>query len=233
MVVGTGISDDLGRFRTEKCRDKRLREEAAVGSAALEWLWMRGDTVMRTFAPQDTSVTSRAPLSRPNDAWDELSSEAIELAQRGRMILDVATLDLAVAESRLGPSHETTWFFRTALADAREAWTQLRAEYGVERVEAALARPPVAVLTLGVSARLIAIGGKTYRVERVRGTAAAPVIWQFSRLLPPLEHGPFYHACRLADGSTQCDCADWSYTIAGFSDAHCKHLAAVAALGWL
>ena len=54
-------------------------------------------------------------------------------------------------------------------------------------------------------------------------------------LHPPLEDGPYY-VCRLADGSTQCDCAEWTYQIAENRDGrktHCKHLAALAALGWI
>ena len=44
--------------------------------------------------------------------------QAVELAQRGRMILDVSALDLEVAEARLGAFHPTTWHFRNALNEA-------------------------------------------------------------------------------------------------------------------
>ena len=65
------------------------------------------------------------------------------------------------------------------------------------------------------------------------GTALAPVQWCLTRLDPPLDDGPYY-ACRLRDGSTQCDCAEWTYQIAGNGDRTlCKHLAALAALGWI
>ena len=82
---------------------------------------------------------------------------------------------------------------------------------------------------------LIVIGGRTYCLQRVAGTELAPVQWRLTRPHPPLEDGPYY-ACRLADGSTQCDCAEWTYQIADNGDprqAHCKHLAALAALGWI
>jgi hypothetical protein len=67
------------------------------------------------------------------------------------------------------------------------------------------------------------------------GTELAPVQWRLTRLHPPLDDGPYY-VCRLADGSTQCDCAEWTYQIAENGDSrktHCKHLAALAALGWI
>jgi hypothetical protein len=82
---------------------------------------------------------------------------------------------------------------------------------------------------------LIAIAGQTYRVLRVDGTPLAPVLWRLTRLTPPLDDGPYY-ACRLRDGSHRCDCADWIYQIAGTDrEPHslCKHLTALAALGWL
>ena len=86
-----------------------------------------------------------------------------------------------------------------------------------------------------VRAVLIVIGGRTYCTQRVAGTELAPVQWRLTRPHPPLEDGPYY-ACRLADGATQCDCAEWTYQIAGIGDSrkvHCKHVAALAALGWI
>ena len=179
----------------------------------------------------------RPSLPRRRDPTDP-AFKSVELAQRGRMILDVATADLAAAEERLGAFHPTTWHFRTALAEARRSWDRLRAEYGGAALEAALAEPPLAILTLGGGAPggpravLIPIGGTTYRVERVAGTAAAPRIWRLTRL-PPRDDGPYY-ACRLDDGSTQCDCAEWAYRVAEDPEQPpCKHLAALAALGWI
>jgi hypothetical protein len=160
------------------------------------------------------------------------------LAQRGRMILDVATADLEAAEQALGPFHPTAWHFRRARDEARRAWDRLRAEFGGAALAAALEEPPLAVLSLGGDApgrpavTLIPIAGKTYRAERVAGTELAPVLWRLTRLLPPAD-GPYY-ACRLQDGSSQCDCATWIYQIAeGASPGLCKHLAALEALGWL
>src|SRR5262249_47476258 len=125
--------------------------------------------------------------------------------------------------------------------EARRSWERLRAELGTATVEAALREPPLVVLNLGQSAHashqvvLVSIAGQTYRTEQVAGTAAAPTQWRLTRLLPPLDHGPYY-VCRLADGLTQCDCADWTYQIAQSSNnrkTHCKHLAALYALGWI
>ncbi len=164
---------------------------------------------------------------------------AAELAQRGRMILDVATADLEAAEGSLGPTHPTAWHFRQALADARRSWDRLRAQFGGAALEKALAQPPVAVLTLGGDDGqlpdfvLIPISGRTFRAERVTGTELAPVQWRLTRLAPPLEHGPYY-ACRLRDGSTQCDCAEWAYREdSPTAPDVCKHLAALSALGWI
>ena len=178
-----------------------------------------------------------APVRRrdPSDpAW-----KSVERAQRGRMILDVASADLEVSEGVLGPFHPTTCHFRHALAEARRAWDRLRAGLGGAALEAALNEPPVTVLTLGDEvpggplALLIPIGGRTYHVRRVEGTPLAPIQWRLTRLTPPLDDGPYY-ACRLDDGSTQCDCAEWTYQIAGLEPtALCKHLAALAALGWI
>jgi hypothetical protein len=183
---------------------------------------------------------------------------AVELAQRGRMILDVAAADLEAAEATCGPFHPTAWHFRNALDEARRSWDRLRAELGGHTLEAALSQPPLTILVLGggsgkcegtaelgsdvdrpipaaTSVVLVPIGGRTYRVQRVDGTALAPIQWRLTRLHPPLEDGPYY-ACRLRDGSTQCDCAEWTYQIAGNGDSrmtHCKHIAALAALGWI
>ena len=164
---------------------------------------------------------------------------AVELAQRGRMILDVAAADLEESEQRLGPFHPTSWHFRNALAEAKMAWERLRAEIGGTALKAAIAEPPVTVLTLGDDglgnpiAILIPIDGQTYHVERVAGTPLAPVQWRLRRLHPLLEDGPYY-VCRLAEGDHQCDCAEWTYRIAQ-TDTHrpCKHQAALIALGWL
>ncbi|WP_422927975.1 hypothetical protein [Singulisphaera sp. PoT] len=164
---------------------------------------------------------------------------AAELAQRGRMILDVATIDLEAAEAALGAFHPTSWHFRNALHEAIRSWDRLRAQYGKNALEAALSAPPLTVLTLGHTNEeaprftLIPIAGQTYRALRVIGTPLAPVQWCLTRLNPPLEDGPYY-VCRLQDGSTQCDCAEWTYNIEGNSPVTlCKHLGALRALGWI
>ncbi|MGO9913389.1 MAG: hypothetical protein ACLQIB_01560 [Isosphaeraceae bacterium] len=177
---------------------------------------------------------------RDRDESDPYRS-AVELAQRGRMIVDVATVDLEAAEAAFGPFHPTTWHFRNALNEARRSWERLRAELGTKAIDAALREPPLVVLTLARPADgsprvvLVSIAGQTYRTEKVVGTEAAPIQWRLTRLLPPLDHGPYY-VCRLADGLTQCDCADWIFQIAESVDCrktHCKHLAALSALGWI
>jgi hypothetical protein len=175
------------------------------------------------------------PSLRFRDPSDPVR-RAVELAQRGRMILDVAAADLEASESALGPFHPTTWHFRNALAEAQKSWDRLRAEFGIRALEQALKQPPLAVLRIeapcpGPLLILILIDGKTYRAEPIAGTALAPVQWRLTRLDPPLKNGPYY-ACTLRDGTTHCDCAEWTYHAAD-PPALCKHLAALDALGWL
>ncbi len=180
---------------------------------------------------------TRSVLDR--DASDP-ARRAVELAQRGRMILDVALADLEASEAVLGAAHPTCRHFRQGLDEARRSWDRLRARFGGKALEAALAEPPVAVLHLDAqrggsrsTVTLIPIAGRTFRVEAITGTPLAPIQWRLTRLAPPLEHGPYY-ACRLGDGSTQCDCAEWFYREdAPTAPDYCKHLAALAALGWL
>jgi hypothetical protein len=170
-----------------------------------------------------------------------LGQSAVELVQRGRLILDVAIADLGAVEVILGPFHPTTWHFRTELDEARRSWERLRAELGTTFLDAALKQPPLTVLTLNAPAsgqpcvELILIAGQTYRTQQISGTALAPVQWRLTRLTCPLDHGPYY-VCRLADGSTQCDCAEWTYRIAETGHArttHCKHISALMALRWI
>lgn len=182
-------------------------------------------------APKSPALKGCAPS---DPLW-----QSVELAQRGRMIVDVSMADLAASEAALGPFHPTTWHFRNAHDEAKRAWNRLRAQIGTATIKAALDEPPITYLTLGENqprehqVRLITIDGQTYRAQAVPGTPLAPIQWRLTRLLTPLEHGPYF-VCRLEDGSTQCDCADWTYNIAEVDPRlHCKHLAALAALGWL
>jgi hypothetical protein len=183
------------------------------------------------------------PLRRSIRDRDETDPDrcAAELVQRGRLILDVSVADFEAAEAKFGAFHQTTWHFRNALSEAQRSWERLSAELGAPALDAALHLPPLTTLTLGESADgtppvvLILIAGQTYRSQRVQGTELAPIQWRLTRLNPPLENGPYY-VCRLANGSTQCDCADWTYQIAETANTrrqHCKHLHALAALGWI
>ena len=181
-----------------------------------------------------TQVRRTPTPLRDRDSSDP-ARQAVEVAQRGRMILDVSAADLEAAEAVHGPFHPTAWHFRNALAEARRSWDRLRAELGGATLDAALAELPLTYLMLGGATPvvLVPIAGQTYRAHRVAGTPLAPVQWRLTRLRPPLEDGPYY-ACRLKDGSTQCDCAEWTYK-APEADRNplCKHLAALDALGWL
>lgn len=190
-----------------------------------------------------TAGRTNGPALRLRDESDPWR-RTVELAQRARMTLDVATADLETAEALHGPFHPTAWFFRNALTESRLAWERLRVEIGPKQLDAALREPPITVLTLGLESGrdssgppptviLIPIDGRTYRAQRIPGTAPAPIQWRLTRLHPPLEDGPYF-ACRLDDGSDQCDCADWTYQEAPAGrSVPCKHLRALAALGWI
>lgn len=182
----------------------------------------------RSAGPSPTPIRQRDP--------SDPAFKSVELAQRGRIVLDVAAADLEAAEAVLGAFHETTWHFRNALAEARRSWDRLRAEFGTNALEAALNEPPLTIVTLGdidcPKALLITVSGKTYRVERIAPTDLAPSLWRMTRL-PPSDDGPYYVA-RLRDRTYRCDCAEWTYQVAEIEGAPpCKHVTALRALGWV
>ncbi len=196
---------------------------------------------------QKPAAARSRPGERPLRQRDESDPErqAVELAQRGRIILDVSIADLDAAEAVHGAFHPIAWHFRNACNEARRSWDRLRAELGTRTLEAAVSQPPLVVMTLGEQgggdeadrprARLLVIGGKTYCAQRVAGTPLAPIQWRLTRPNPPLEDGPYY-VCRVAGGATQCDCAEWTYQVAENGDgpaSYCKHIAALASLGWI
>jgi hypothetical protein len=195
----------------------------------------------RAQGPHTFAASGMMALKRPLHERNESDPVrcAAELVQRGQLILDVAAADLQAAQTTFGPFHPTTWHFRNALDEARRSWEQLRVELGSAFLASALRQLPLVVMDLReptdsrLRVELVLIGGQTYQTQEVSGTALAPVQWRLTRLNPPLDHGPYY-VCRLADGSTQCDCANWTYRIAETEHAqtaYCKHMAALAALG--
>ncbi|MFO0956573.1 MAG: hypothetical protein U0800_03790 [Isosphaeraceae bacterium] len=156
------------------------------------------------------------------------------------MIVDVARADVEASEARLGLFHPTTQHFRAVLGESLNAWERLRAQHGTPMLDAALQQPPVATLTLSTSACpdglvLVPIRGRTYHVEPIQGTALAPIQWRVARLSTADEEGHDgpYHACRLADRTMQCDCAEWTFRDEDRPGPGCKHLKALEALGWL
>ena len=195
--------------------------------------------------PASSMITPRPSRSLRDRAASAPDRRTIELAQRGRMILDVAVANLDAAEAAHGAFHATTSHLRDACNEARRCWERLRAQLGTKGLEAAINQPPITSLALGEhdptsrtnASRLLTlvIAGQTYCAQRVIGTELAPVQWRLTRPNPPLEDGPYY-VCRLANRTTQCDCAEWIYHISGNGDTrntHCKHLAALATLGWI
>ena len=96
------------------------------------------------YAKPPTALRDRDPS---DPLW-----QAVELAQRGRMILDVSAADLEASEAANGPFHATTWHFRNAWYEAKASWDRLRAEIGGATLDAALDEPPLTVLALGPGA---------------------------------------------------------------------------------
>ena len=219
--------------------DRNLAESLAKGATLRPELAQVSRSTSRGVSIPAPHLTVQRSL-RDRDECDPTRS-AVELVQRGRLILDVSAADLDAAEATFGAFHPTTWHFRNSLNEAQRSWEQLRAELGTKTVEAALEEPPLTALALDESTNgqpsvvLVLIAGQTYRPQRVVGTELAPVQWRLTRLRPPLEDGPYY-VCRLADGSTQCDCANWTYRIAETTKVRttrCKHVVALASLGWI
>src|SRR5436305_1826581 len=176
VARGAGRS---GAFATRRGRGPGERSDLARGSAA---------PAIAAWGPPSPSREGPAPAPgwpRPSRRRDESDPRrrAAELAQRGRLILDVSAADLEAAEAACGPFHPTTWHFRNAWNEARRSWERLRAEWGTKTLEAALNQPPLVVLTLGEGdpARrappvvLVPIAGQTYCAHRVAGTELAPV----------------------------------------------------------
>src|SRR5436309_15890609 len=92
---------------------------------------------------------AQAPIPLRDRDESDPARRAAELAQRGRMILDVSAADLEAAEAAYGPFHPTAWHFRNALNEARRSWDRLRAEFGGAKLEAALEEVPLTTLVLG------------------------------------------------------------------------------------
>jgi hypothetical protein len=261
-VSARGLAESrLGLSRSGSCSSARLRVDfASPSGSALPTVpaGHHGDPQRS----QKLASTGARPRLRDRDPSDP-ARQAVELAQRGRLILDVAAADLEASEAAYGPFHPTSWHFRNAWHEAKRSWERLRAELGAAALEAALDEPPLTVLALGPGAAnfvpdragrwplpqlaaapgpiapshktvlLIPINGETFRVLRVGGTPLAPVLWRLARLHPKPGDEPYF-AGRLHDGGAHCDCADWIYRFADtIPHAHCKHLAALASLGWI
>lgn len=162
----------------------------------------------------------------------------VEQIQRCRIWLDTGAAALELAERRLGPFHETTSRIRAALDDVRRAWARLRASAGTVALDSMLADRPRALVHLEAGAAapglgLLVIAGHTYRAERVAGTRLAPVQWRLVRLAGEPRDEPFF-VVRLSDGSTQCDCADWTFEVNQTDRIEpCKHIAALRSLDWM
>ncbi|MFI5456427.1 MAG: hypothetical protein ACHRXM_13340 [Isosphaerales bacterium] len=221
------------------------RSDRKLAAAPVRWATVQPEPalVSRSTSKGVPAPPPHFPLRRSLRDRDESDPDrcAVELVQRGRLILDVSAADLEAAEATFGAFHPTPWYFRNARNEAQRSWERLRAELGTKALDAALDQPPLTVLTLDEPVHgmlrvvLILITGQTYRTQKVAGTELAPIQWRLTRLNPPLENGPYY-VCRLADGSTQCDCADWTYQIAETVNdrkTHCKHSIALTALGWI
>ena len=71
-----------------------------------------------------------------------LSRSTAELAQRRRIMLDVAAADLEAAEARFGAFHPTTSHFRDFLNESRRSWERLAPssarKFWIERLRSVL-----------------------------------------------------------------------------------------------
>ena len=71
-----------------------------------------------------------------------LSRSTAELAQRRRIMLDVAAADLEAAEARFGAFHPTTSHFRDFLNESRRSWERLQPssarKFWIERLRSVL-----------------------------------------------------------------------------------------------
>ncbi|MDX2038234.1 MAG: hypothetical protein SFX72_16415 [Isosphaeraceae bacterium] len=186
----------------------------------------------------------RVPIASSTSLVDRDPSDplhrVVELAQRGRIILDVTEADHRAATETLGPAHPVTAHFQAQKAEALKAWDRLVMELGREILEEAVAQPPVAWLEAPArrsrpAGRFFPIDGRTYLAEPVPGTSAAPVQWRLVRLDSQVDP---YYVCRLDTSGHQCDCAEWIYRVAQpiagvAAPRHCKHLLALIALGWI
>ncbi len=148
-------------------------------------------------------------------------------AQVERIQLIKILYDAAVAHSAKDPD--------TAM-EMEAAWENLREEVGDDAIEQALGFHPISFVTLDDSHTrcLVSVYGHTYLCEQAEGTALAQIQWRMGRVETAEGYTGPYFACRLADGTMQCDCADWTYRVAlspSATVAHCKHLRALASLG--
>ena len=110
-------------------------------------------------------------------------------------------------------------------------WTRLWNEFGGGIIQTALDCHPIATTTMGNGTSLFLIDGETYVFQRAHGARLAEMQWELAKLNDGANP---YYACRLANGTLQCDCADWTYRVAesnGATCTHCKHLRALASLG--
>jgi len=203
--------------------------------AAVSW----GSERSRQISAVPVRMASRPSGIDPVQA--RLGRDVIELVQRGRMILDLAEADYEEVVGRRGHDREAAWQCRNTLTEASQSWQRLVEDLGMDTVQTALRQPSQSAIHLesvghkGQTISLILIGGSTYTVMREPGVELAPVQWRVARLKPNVEPDPYY-VCRLANGTFQCDCAEWIYRIAEtdrLRTTHCKHSAALHALGWI
>lgn len=118
---------------------------------------------------------------------------------------------------------------RKTTEEVATIWARLWSEFGEDVLQVALDCQPIKAVEMDSGATLILIDGITYKCEHAHGTRLAEIQWRLTKL-----DGDAYFACRLANGTLQCDCADWQFRVADATGAqvtHCKHLRALASLG--
>src|SRR5262249_22701103 len=201
---GAGPGGSLGAGRRRRGRGAvrapaRGTREPARGTAELRPPWESSGTDDLPWPVPGSSASRSSPRPRPRPTSlrerDESDPErrAVELAQRGRIILDVSIADLEAAEAVHGAFHPIAWPCRSAGSEPGRGGRRPRPVPGRSPGGAAPRRPPLVIMPLGedrtgralTRAILIVIAGRTYCLQRVSGTELAPVQWRLTRPHPP------------------------------------------------
>lgn len=148
--------------------------------------------------------------------------ESVERIQLVKIMLDAALgkRDLLDKQSKL---------------EMLRTWQSLVRELGEDVIEEALDRQPVSYVVICERTKkyMVLVAGSGYTCVLIDSRATnADVIWRVERL----DGESAYYVSRMKDGTNRCDCASWAFHVSENPDAtvaHCKHLRALASLGFV